>query len=151
MLLLVTFASKLVNQRRRSASLNIRKNSKSATFSFENGYSSTFKYFSKIHCASNNWSIRTQKYQKKRKDVGYKLPYEFFQNYFVVHDLWPAKDSFSTYSCGANCRHLIFVYSLSKRSRMPHFYIEIFISYLCPLLTFNQSSDFRLRKKIQQQ
>ena len=47
-------------------SLNNRKNSKSSTFSFENGDLSTFKHSSKAHCASNNWPLWTQKYQKNR-------------------------------------------------------------------------------------
>ena len=46
-------------------SINVRKNSKSATFSFENGYLSNFKYTSITVCASKNWSIWTQKVPKK--------------------------------------------------------------------------------------
>ena len=35
--------------------------------------------------------------QKKRKDLSYQLLQEFFQKYFVVHELWAGKNSFSTY------------------------------------------------------
>ena len=42
-------------------SINVRKNSKSATFSFENGYLSIFKSSSKIYFASKNRLIRTKK------------------------------------------------------------------------------------------
>ena len=52
-LLLAPFASKSVNVSRRSESLNIRKKSKSATFSFENNDLSMFKHSSKAHCDSN--------------------------------------------------------------------------------------------------
>ena len=54
-LLFGPFASKLVNYSRRSESLNIRKKSKSATFSFEN------KHSSKAHCDWNYWPIWTLK------------------------------------------------------------------------------------------
>ena len=36
-------------------------------------------------------------YQKKREDVGYKLLYEIFQKYFVIHEQSDVKNSFSTY------------------------------------------------------
>ena len=35
--------------------------------------------------------------QKKRKDVDYNLPEEFFQKYFDVHEWSAVKNSFSTY------------------------------------------------------
>ena len=37
--------------------------------------------------------------QKKRKDVNYKLIYNFFQKYFVVHERWAVKISVSTCVC----------------------------------------------------
>ena len=39
--------------------------------------------------------------QKKRKDVDYKLLYEFFQKYFAVHEQSAVENSFSTYVCYA--------------------------------------------------
>ena len=49
-----------------SESFNIRKDSKSATFSFENDDLSMFKcWSSKAHCASNDWLIWTQKVPKE--------------------------------------------------------------------------------------
>ena len=39
--------------------------------------------------------------QNKRKDVDYKLLYEFFQNDFVVYEQSAVKYSFSTYVCYA--------------------------------------------------
>ena len=36
--------------------------------------------------------------QKNCKDVDYELLYEFFQKKNVLHELWDAKDAFSTYS-----------------------------------------------------
>ena len=39
--------------------------------------------------------------QKKRKDVGYKLLYEFFQKYFVVREQSAVENSISTYICYA--------------------------------------------------
>ena len=35
--------------------------------------------------------------QKKPKEVSYQLLWEFAQKYFVVHELWAGKNSFSTY------------------------------------------------------
>ena len=72
-LLLVHFASKLINYSMRSESLNICKKSKSATFSFENNDLSMFKLSSKAHCAVTRITDQfgRKRYQKKRKDVSY--------------------------------------------------------------------------------
>ena len=37
--------------------------------------------------------------QKKRKDVNYKLLYEFFQKYLILHEHSATENSFSTYLC----------------------------------------------------
>ena len=59
------FASKLVDYSRNRESLNIRKKSKSATFSFENNDLYMFQHSSKAHCDSNDWTIWTQKVPKE--------------------------------------------------------------------------------------
>ena len=56
---------------------------------------------SKSHCASNNWPIWHKRCQKKHKGVSSKLLSQFFQKYFVVHELWAVKNSVSTYLCSA--------------------------------------------------
>ena len=72
-LLLAPFASKFVNYSRRSESLNIRKKSKSVTFSSKNNDLSMFKYSLRAHCV---------------------------QKYFVLPELWAGQDSFSTVHTG---------------------------------------------------
>ena len=53
----------------------------------------------KTHFAANNWPIWTQRCQKKRKDVDYKLIYISLQKYFVAHERSTVKSSFITYGC----------------------------------------------------
>ena len=64
-LLLAPFVPKLVNYLRYSETLKFRKNSKSTSFSFENGDFTVFIHFSKTRCASNNCPIGTQQVPKE--------------------------------------------------------------------------------------
>ena len=53
----------------------------------------------KTHCATKILPIWTKRCKKKRKDTDYKLLLEFFQKYFVLHERWAIKISFSAYVC----------------------------------------------------
>ena len=97
-LLFAPFASKLVNYY--YWSLNIRKNFENrrhfppitAICRFSNIRTS------KIHCASNNWPIWTQKVPKEALRCGLQTCTWVFQKQFVVHKRSAVKNSFSTYA-----------------------------------------------------
>ena len=110
-LLLACFAFKFVNYSRHIKILNFRK---TAILPF----SCIFQRLA-VPQIVDQFGLKTC--QKKRKDVRYKLLWEFFQKYFVVHERSAVKYSFSTYvwsrvdSCFCE-----FLYITKEKRHGPH-------------------------------
>ena len=77
--------------------LNFRKNSKSTSFSFENGDFTVLKHFQRLTVSPKIDQFGRKRCQKKRKDVSHQLLWQLLQKYFVVHERSAVKNSFSTY------------------------------------------------------
>ena len=65
----------------------------------ENDDLSMYKHYLKADWAPNNWPIWIQKVPKEALRCDQATFKEFFQKYFVVHEMWAVKISFSKYVC----------------------------------------------------
>ena len=86
-----------------SESLNFRRNSKSATFSFKNDDLSMLDDSSKPHCTSKYWPIWMQKVTKEAWRCDLPTSMRFLQKYFVLQELCTVKNSFSKYIFSLFC------------------------------------------------
>ena len=138
-LLLAPFTSISVNYWRHNETLNFREKLNSTTFSFENAHLTIFKHFSKINCASNNWSIWTQKVPKEACWCELLSSIKVFSKTFscTVHERLADKNLFSKYvwskilgSCFCEALYSDYMHKVTNR-RKNYFWTKVLIQICC--------------------